>query len=124
MRDAFAVRVLECPRDVAQHRDGLGDRELATREPRAKRLALHERHGVVRQALHLPGREQRDDVRVLQPGGERDLAVEARDRHGPRELGGEDFHDDAAAEGGFFGHEHVRHPSAAELAFDRVCGAQ
>ena len=52
MDDAALVRVRQRLRDVAQDADRLGDRQRArAREPRAQRLALDERHRVVRQAV-------------------------------------------------------------------------
>ncbi len=57
---------------------------------------------------------------MLKPSGERDLALEPRDRHAPRQLGRQHLHDDAPAERGVLGDEHARHARPAELALDRV----
>ena len=68
VHDAALVRVGERLRDVAQDArstSAIGSGPRA--EPRAQRLALDERHRVVRQAVDLAGREHRHDVRMLEP---------------------------------------------------------
>ena len=125
MHDAVLVRIGQCARDLAQHAHRVTHRQFAmAREPHAQRLALHERHREVRQPLGLARRVQRHDVRMLQPRGEQDLALEAFERHLRRGLGREDLDHDLAAEGGLFGHEHARHATAAEFALDGVAAAQ
>ena len=125
VHDAVRVRVLERARHVAQHRHGRVRREPpVAAEPRAQRLALDERHRVVRQPVALPGGEHRHDVRVLQPRGDADLAREPLGAHPLGELGREHLHDDAPAERRLLGHEHARHPAAAELALEGVAALQ
>ena len=68
-------------------------------EARAQRLALHERHHVVRQPVDFAGREHRHDVRMLQPRRELDLALEPLGVHARGELGQEHLDDDGAARG-------------------------
>ena len=89
----------------------------------AQRLALDERHGVVRHAVAVAGGEHGDDVGLLQPRGELDLAVEALGADVGCELGGEDFDDDEAIEPDLAGEEDARHAAAAELALDGVGAA-
>ena len=60
-------------------------------------------------------------MRVLEPGGELDLALEAVDAHAGGELGRQHLDDDLAAERGARREEDARHAAAAELALDGVC---
>ena len=90
MDDALAVRVGERPGHVPQQAHPLGDRErLAAGHPRAERLAPHVGHRVVGEAVGGPGVQDRDDVGVLQPGREPDLAGEALGAQALGELGGD-----------------------------------
>jgi hypothetical protein len=68
--------------------------------------------------------QQRDDVRVAQRRDEPHLALEARDVDRPPELRRQHLHDDAAPQSHLLGHEDAAHPAAAELALDRVRGAE
>jgi hypothetical protein len=54
-------------------------------------------------------------VRVLEAGGELDLALEALDVDGRARLGREDLDDDLPAEPGFLGEEDTAHPAAQFL---------
>jgi hypothetical protein len=66
MDDPTFVRVGERLRHIAQHADGLGDRQRAgASQPPAQRLAVDEWHRVERHAVHLSGAVHRHDVRVL-----------------------------------------------------------
>ena len=57
------------------------DGQLAVpREANPQRLAVDERHREVRQPVRLARREQRHDVRMLEPGREEDLALEPFER--------------------------------------------
>ena len=95
MHDAAAVRVGKRACNVAKNGDRFGRRNLSAREPRTQRLAVHERHDVEqkRSALAIPsvgsgielgmpcvhgtGVEQRQDIRVLEAGGQTDLRDES-----------------------------------------------
>ncbi len=94
--DALRVGVVERLGDVAQNRHRLGDRQLAAHEPRPQRLAFDERHREVRQTVHLARGQQRDDVRMLEPRGDQDLAPEAVEVDAVAEFGGENLDDDLA----------------------------
>ncbi len=59
-------------------------------------------------------------MRMLQRRGELDLAAEALGVHSGGEFGWEHLHDDPPAERLLLGHEHVAHPSPAELPLDAV----
>ena len=125
VHDAVLVRVRERLGHVAQQSHRLGDGERrAAFESRAQRFTLDERHGEPGQAVHRAGGVHRHDVRMLQLGREEDLAIEALDVHARRELGRQHLHDDLATERGVFGEEDARHAATAELALDRVGGAE
>ena len=96
----------------------------AARELGAQRLALDERHCIVWNAVQLTGREHGDDLRLLQARGELDLAAEAVDVDASDEVRRQHFDHDLPPERGLLGHEHACHPAAAELAFERVGGAE
>ena len=59
-------------------------------------------------------------MRVLQPGGELDLALEPLDVDRGAELGRQHLDDDLAAEPGLLGEEDAAHAAAAQLPQDAV----
>ena len=72
----------------------------------------------------LAGRQERDDVRVLEAGGELDLLLEALGADARGELGGEELDDDAAAKAAVSGEVDAAHAATAELALELEGGAQ
>ncbi len=121
MHDALRVRVRQRVHDVPQDAHRLADRELAfAGQLGAQGLAGDERHDVVEQAQGGTGGKQLHDVRVLQRGGELDLAAEPLGIDPGRELRGQHLDDDAAAERRLLGEEHAAHTAAAELSLDPV----
>ena len=72
----------------------------------------------------MAGREERDDVGMLQRGGELDLATEALGVHAGRHLRGQHLHHDLPFELPLLSQEDATHPTAAELVFDPVAGAK
>ena len=125
MHHPMLVCVRESAGDVAKHAHDVGQRKLAhAGQPCAQRLAVDERHGVVGETVGLPGGQQRHDVRVLQPSRHGDLPPKALDGDGVRELRGEHLHHDRTPERLLDGDEDARHASAAELALERVIGAE
>ena len=115
MHDAAAMRVGERFDDVVQNPNDIANRQTAAPgNRRPQRLALDERHRVVQQlALDRraiaggsgpstdgmrPGRQQRDDVRVLQLRGDLDLALESLAVHACRQLGRQHLDHDLPAE--------------------------
>ena len=119
------VGVRERARHLAEQAHRVGDRQRAALlEPPAQRFALDERHGEVREAGDLAGREERHDVRVLEAGGEEDLLLEALGAHARGELGGEELDDDAAAEAAVAGEVDAAHAAAAELALELEGGPE
>ena len=76
--DPHLVREVEAPADVHHHPDPLLEGEAVRRgHGLAEVHPLDELHGDVVRALDLAELEDRDDVRVLQPGGGPRLALEA-----------------------------------------------
>ena len=99
VHDTLGVRVVERAGDVAQDRHGLGERHAVgcVAQPVAHRGALDERHDVVGHAVRDTGGEHGDDVRVLEPRGELDLASEPLGAQVGAEARGERLDDDRAA---------------------------
>jgi hypothetical protein len=88
----------------------LGYRQLALAlEACPQRLAVHERHHVVQEAVGLPGVVQRQDVRMLQPRRQLDLPDEACRPHGGGQLGAKHLERDLAAVLQVFGEVHGGH---------------
>ena len=115
----------ERARDVAEDAQDVGDRERRLLgQPRAQRLALDERHRVVRQAVRVARREHGNDVRLLERRRRADLALEPLGADAGGELGRQDLDDDLASEPRLVGDEDARHPAAAELALERVGSTQ
>ena len=119
----LCVRVGQGPRHVPDDGDRLGDGDGAlAREPLAERASLHERHRVVRQPVGRAGREQRDDVRLLEARGELDLAREPLRGEPGGEVGVQDLHHHVALQRYVAGEEDAAHAAAAQLTRQRVRG--
>jgi hypothetical protein len=86
VHDAAPVRHGEGARHVAQDAHGLGHGQRPALERARSEAPVDERHEEVRQPVELPGAEHGDDVRVLQRGGDEDLAPEPVHRHAGGEL--------------------------------------
>ena len=125
MHDPVSMGVSEGVGDVGEDADRLAHRELAlAAELSAQRLALDERHRVVEQVPGGRGRQQGNDVRVLEGGGEFDLAPETLDVDAGGHLGRQHLDDDLALERGLVREEHAAHPPATELPLDAIGVAQ
>src|SRR2546428_11169938 len=125
VHDAVFVRIRERGGDLAQHANGMVDGQLAVPgEANPQRLAVHERHREVRQAVRLARGEQRHDVWMLELGRQEDLGLETFERDLRRGLPREHLDHDLAVERGLLRDEHARHPTAAEFALERVASAQ
>ena len=75
MNDALLMGVGQCARDVAQNAHAFGNSESTlVLQPRAKRLALLERHDEVQHLVHVARVVERHDVGMPQPRGDSDLA--------------------------------------------------
>ena len=102
--------------------------QLLAREPVAQRLALHERHHIEQRTVRASRIVQRQDVRVLQIGGDLDLLEEALRAEGRRELRLEHLERDLPVVPEVVSQVHRRHAALAELSLDAVavgeCGLQ
>ena len=115
------MRVVERTGDAAGEPERLVDRELLLPlEPLPQRFAFHVRHHIVDQAARLAGIEQRQDVRVLQMGGDPDLTQEALDSEHGGELGAQHLQGDGAIVLQIPGEIHGRHATGADLTLDSV----
>ena len=85
-------------------------------QPLAQRLALDVRHHVVEQAVDVARVVQRQDVRMVQPGGDVDLAEEPLPADRGGDLGVEDLDRDAAVVLLVLGQVDRGHPAAAQQA--------
>jgi hypothetical protein len=118
---AVRVGVGHRVRYLAEDAHRLADRELSVLvEPVAQRLAAQVRHDVVQQPVVRAGRDDRQDVGVLEVLGQLDLALEARRRHLADELGGKELHHDPAPLGALGRQEETAHPAPLELALEAV----
>ncbi len=116
-----AVRVLQRRRHLRSDLDGLVHGQLLLdRNLVAQRLALDVRHHVVEEALRFARIVERQDVRVLQVGGDLDLVEEALGAQDGGELRAQHFDRDLAVVLHVMGEVDGRHAAGAELALDRV----
>ena len=115
------VGVVERAGDHAREMQCFVERQLAVAvELRPQRLALDVRHDVVEEAVGLARVMQRQDVGMIEAGGDLDLAEEAVGAERGGELGVEDLERDGAVVLAVVGQVHGGHAAAAELALDVV----
>jgi hypothetical protein len=119
--DTARVRVAEGRRDATRDPHGLVHRELLLAlDAIPEGLALHERHHIEEEARRGPRIEEREEVGMLEVRGDLDLAQEPLDpEHGP-ELGVEDLVGDLPIVPEVAGEVHRGHPTASDLAVDRI----
>ncbi len=123
--DPAPVGVVEGARHLPRDAGRVGDRQLRLAlEPVAQRFAVDERHHVVEESVRLPGVENREDVRMGEPGGNLDLAQEALRADAAPELRSEHLDRHRPLVLHVLREEHGRHPSATELALDGVAVAE
>src|SRR5687768_13211580 len=89
-----------------------------------ERLALYEGHRVVEEPAGLATAQERDNVRMLEAGGELRLAPEPLDAYHFADLRTQHLEHDLSPERFLGGDEYARHPSTAELAVDGVGAAE
>src|ERR1041385_273479 len=92
--------------------------------PGPERLAGDERHGVVRDAVRGAGAQHRDDVGLLEPRRELDLAGEPLGGEPLAERGGDDLDDHLPVQRGLRRQPDPRHPAATDLPLDAVAVGQ
>src|SRR6185503_20623746 len=110
---------VECFRDLAGDDADISDRQpRLAGEPLLESFALDVRHHVVEDFVSSARVVERDDVRVRQSRGDLDLLEEPRRRE--RESGLQDLDGDAAVVLEISGEIDRCHPTASELALERV----
>ena len=77
MHDIAGMGIVEGLGDITQDGDGFADGESAVGDASAERMPIDVGHRIVGEPFGLTGIEDGDDVRVLQPGSDADLALEA-----------------------------------------------
>ena len=123
--DAVAVGVVECAGDFLGETDGVVDGELfLAGEPVTEGLALDEGHDVEELAIGAAAVEQREDVGVLEIGGELDFLEEALGANDGRQFRVDDLDRDLAAMADILGEVDGGHAARPEFAFDAVAIAQ
>ena len=116
-----AVRVLERVGRLAGDAERVLERELfLAREPVAEAFAFDEGHGEPELAGRLARVEHREDVRMLEPGGELDLAQEPLGAQRRGELGVQHLERDGAVVPQVVREVDRGHAAAAELALELV----
>jgi len=125
VHDALAVRVVERVGHLARDAERLAAGYLmVAHQPVPQRLARHERHHVEQQPVGLAGIVDRQDVRVLQPGGDFDLAQEPLGADGRRQLGAEQLDGHAPPVLAVEGAVHDGHATVTHFRLDLVAIAQ
>ena len=122
---AVLVGVLEGLRRLARDPERIVQRELPlAAQPVAEALALDVGHGEPELARGLAGVVDRQDVGMLEPGGELDLALEALGAERGGELGVQDLERDRAVVLQVLREVDRGHAPTAERALDRVAVGQ
>ena len=124
MYDAARMCVGESACNVTSDADDFGGRHRTRRfrEPIAKRTSLDERHGVPWHPFEIAGREHRDDVRLLQSGGNKKFAAKPLERQFASQLGRQHLERHAAAQRHLLGSEYTTHAAPAQFSLEPVCG--
>ena len=118
---ALPMRVVERARDLLRQPHGLVDRQLLLAlQAVAQRLPFHVRHDVEEEVVGLARIVQREDVRVLEVGGDADLVEEPLGADDGREVGPQDLHGDAALVAQVLAQVDRGHPARAHFALDAV----
>ena len=124
MNDAVIVGVLQGAAHLVGDAEGRVERELSLApEPLAEGLAFDVGHHIPDQTRGLTGVVERQDMRVLQHGGDLDLAEEPVAAQRGGELRLEDLERDQPVMLEVFGEEDDGHAAVAELALDPVAVA-
>ncbi len=119
------VGVLERACRLARDLQGIFDRQLVLApQPVAERLALDKRHGEPQPSRRLTGIQDREDMRMLEPRGELDLALKALRAQTGGEVRMEHLEGHGALVLDVLGEVDRRHAPAPELAFEQVAVAE
>jgi hypothetical protein len=123
--DPAAVRIVERLGRLEGDPHRVGHRQLTLAlEPGAQRLALHVGHHVPEESVGLAGVEERQDVGVLELRSELDLLEEALGAEHRRELRVQHLDGHEPVVPHVLREPHGGHPTAAELALQRVTVGQ
>ncbi len=118
---ALPVRVVQRARDLPGQPHRLVNRELLLAvQPVAQGLSPHVRHDVEQQAVRAARVVQREDVRVLEVGGDADLVEEPLRADDGREVGPQDLHGDVALVAQVLAEIDRGHAALAQLPLDAV----
>ncbi|KPK64935.1 MAG: hypothetical protein AMS21_06100 [Gemmatimonas sp. SG8_38_2] len=119
MHYAALVSVPQCAGHIPQGADSLSgcDRSSAL-EPPTQRFSFNERHHKEWEAIDLARAYHTDDMWVLQPCHEHDLALEPVDGDTRGEIARQHLYDHPAPQRIVHCDEHARHATAAEFPFD------
>ena len=119
--DAAPVRQVERPRDLASYSCSfIYGKAMLLAQTIAERRTFHERHDVVERPLDFSGVVDRQDVGVLQPRDDADLAQKALGAEENAELGAENFDGYGAVVANVVGEVDVRHPSPTDLPLNDI----
>ncbi len=125
VHDAVFVRVLKGVEDFSRDAHRLVHAELRLAiQLLAQRLALNERHDVEQKAIRSAAVEQRQDVRMLERRGRRDLLHEPIGAENGRELRLEQLEGDFSFVTEIFAEIDRRHPALTEMALDAVASGE
>jgi hypothetical protein len=125
VHDALAVRVVEGGRDLPCDRERLPDAELLLAlEQIPQRLALHVRHDVEEELTRPAAVVQRQDVGMLEIGGQGDFREEPLGSDDRRQLGSENLHRHLPLVLQVVGEVDGGHPAHPEHALDAVAVGQ
>jgi hypothetical protein len=117
----LVMRVRQGVQHLLEDRHRLTHRELPLAgQLRPERLALDVRHHVEEEVVVRARRQQRNDVGMLQLGGELDLPLEPLHVDARPHLGREHLDNHLAAEPGLLRQEDTAHPPTTELPLDAV----
>ena len=120
-----AVGIAQRVRHLARDLERLGHRELPFAEQAlAQRLTLDVGHDIVKQPVGLIGVVERQDVRVVEPGGDLDLAEETGCPDIRGDIGSKHLHGNGALVLEVVGQEDFRHPSLSQFPLDLIAGRQ
>ncbi len=124
MDDAAVVRVVEGLRHLPRQQQRFADRQLVPEEALAEALPVHERHHGVEEAGGFAGVDEREDVGMLELGGDADLAEESLARDGRHDARAHHLDGDLAAELAIARLEDRRHAAPPRLALHDIAIAK
>src|SRR5215207_1685771 len=121
MHESVAMRVVQGLSHLSSQPYSFGGGELKLpAQPVTKTLALHVRHGIPQEPRRFPRVKDRQDMWMVEPGGELDLALEALGPDSGGELGVEDLQGDRAVVAQSVGEKDSGHAAAPKLPLDAV----